>query len=601
MISLILGLLFSFYFTQALNLQVNIHPVILNNFIAKDPDYIFRYCDQSKSPNSLPIYVQSFSATNKLVVSYTDTTQNVHLLTIASDFHTLLSNHVIPGKDCRGLFAFSNGSIAVLIRRGSCSGSCSYCGPPGPCPPGDGMWFVLIQPNGTIITNQQIDDRIYDFSLGGGRLAFGSTSNSSNNIAPLYEAYYKVHSISQMCEVLQPGHEGDTLKAFVNPPFSSNNSFNPTAPVPPPGWCWGCSHSMDIRIAVNPIIQDIATVCISDAYPYQGLIFKGQTLIYKFPGFSNGATTGGLGSLISDPHPLFQDGYIISWNAPKPGGSYYTNTTELAIARIDQNGHLRGSIVWLSNTPTLFEEASHVVSFGGTSSYMLLVAWWTIQKIDVTCNNNCCVQPSVTGSINAPRSRYVALLNATDFSFLRTPQDITTWANFDERSDFFTLTGNPGAGFVSAWNSDPKTCQPSQIYSSPTNNLSIVTFTLTTDMDFEFTSSFPCAPSCIQLTGSVVPLSFPPTSANGIYSILATWNGTRPAYILQGATRYIYFDSNQWLYDFDTNPNGYLGTTFGSSALTPIDIPKNTWYIYNGSQFVLDPNIVISSCSIDVS
>src|SRR5437762_12600187 len=118
---------------------------------------------------------------------------------IAADFKTVQFDHSIPGKDCRGLFAFSNTSVSVLVRRGSCVGSCPYCGPPGPCPPGDGMFFVLKQVDGSTISHRQIDDRITDFSLGSGRLAYGRGNWSK------YGAYYKVHSISTMCEPLQPG------------------------------------------------------------------------------------------------------------------------------------------------------------------------------------------------------------------------------------------------------------------------------------------------------------------------------------------------------------------------------------------------------------
>lgn len=580
--------------TLSTRLQVTTHTITLPNSIAKDPDYIYRYCDQGQSQDPLPIYAQSLP-TNQLVVAYTDTLQTVHVLTVSNDFQTVLSNRGIPGKDCRGLYAFPNGTVSLLVRRGSCVGKCPYCGPPGPCPPADQMWFVVSNQPNTITVNQQIDNRIYDFSLGAGRLMYGFLLSYNKSF---YEAYYKVHSISTMCAPIQPGHEGDTLKVFTVPP-----PFNASAPVNSPSWCWGCSHSMDIRIAINTYIQDIASVCVSDEYPYQGLIFNGQKLIYKFPGYGNGATTGGLGSFIADVVSPYLDGYIVLWNAPKPGADYYQNTTELAIARVDRYGGLRGSIVWLSNTPTLFEEAGHLVPFGGTGSATLLLAWWTIPKSSVKCNS-CCVQPSVTGSITAPRTRYVALLNAVDFSFQTLAQDVTQLVNFDERNDFFTLNsvlpGNPGAGFVATWNRDPKTCLPSQTYSSPSNNISIVTFTIT-NSDVEDQISFPCAPNCISLSGSVVPLPFPPTSANGVYTQLAVWNGTRPAYVLQGSgSRYIYFDpvnnGGQWLYDSDLNPSGYLGTTFGSSALIPTDIPKGSWYIYNGSQFVLDPNIVITSC-----
>lgn len=72
-----------------------------------------------------------------------------------------------------------------------------------------------------------------------------------------YAAYHALHR-------LWPdniGHQGDTLRIL-------NADGSPAGG----GWGWGCSHSMDERLAVGP--AGLVPICISDCYPGKGIYFR---------------------------------------------------------------------------------------------------------------------------------------------------------------------------------------------------------------------------------------------------------------------------------------------------------------------------------------
>jgi len=58
------------------------------------------------------------------------------------------------------------------------------------------------------------------------------------------------------------GHQGDTLRLL-----------DPTGAALGGGWDWGCSHSIDQRIAVDAAI-DLVPVCVADCYPGKGIYFN---------------------------------------------------------------------------------------------------------------------------------------------------------------------------------------------------------------------------------------------------------------------------------------------------------------------------------------
>lgn len=57
------------------------------------------------------------------------------------------------------------------------------------------------------------------------------------------------------------GHQGDTLRVL-----------NADGTAAGGGWGWGCSHSMDERLADGP--SGLVPICISDCYPGKGIYFR---------------------------------------------------------------------------------------------------------------------------------------------------------------------------------------------------------------------------------------------------------------------------------------------------------------------------------------
>jgi len=86
------------------------------------------------------------------------------------------------------------------------------------------------------------------------------------------------------------GHQGDTLRLLAadGSPLGG-------------GWGWGCSHSMDQRLAVAPN-GFLAPICIADCYPGKGIYFNHQAAqITPDPGANcAGGYNTGLGGLVAD-------------------------------------------------------------------------------------------------------------------------------------------------------------------------------------------------------------------------------------------------------------------------------------------------------------
>ncbi|HZO14931.1 MAG TPA: hypothetical protein VFB62_16765 [Polyangiaceae bacterium] len=108
------------------------------------------------------------------------------------------------------------------------------------------------------------------------------------------------------------GHQGDTLRLL-------DASGQPRGG----GWDWGCSHSIDQRIAASA--GQLAPICIADCYPGKGIYFNhDQAQIIDDPSANcAGGVSTTLGGLISS-----SDG---SWLSYAKDGNY-------RLAKLDGNG-----------------------------------------------------------------------------------------------------------------------------------------------------------------------------------------------------------------------------------------------------------------------
>jgi hypothetical protein len=84
------------------------------------------------------------------------------------------------------------------------------------------------------------------------------------------------------------GHQGDTLRLLD----AAGNAIGG-------GWGWGCSHSMDQRLAFGP--SGLVPICISDCFPGKGIYFNHNSAMLTDDPAANcaGGFTTRLGGLVS--------------------------------------------------------------------------------------------------------------------------------------------------------------------------------------------------------------------------------------------------------------------------------------------------------------
>jgi hypothetical protein len=126
-------------------------------------------------------------------------------------------------------------------------------------------------------------------------------------------------------------------------------------------WDWGCSHSLDLRLAHNG--TRFGPVCLSDSYPSKAFHFNHrETEIRKEPsGDGSGGSDADLGGWV----PL-DDGFLMSFSSPEGRSS-----SDVGLIHVHNDGSA-GSATWLTDTSAIDESAPHLARFGRN-----LLAGWT--------------------------------------------------------------------------------------------------------------------------------------------------------------------------------------------------------------------------------
>ncbi|MCC6646038.1 MAG: hypothetical protein IT374_10760 [Polyangiaceae bacterium] len=122
---------------------------------------------------------------------------------------------------------------------------------------------------------------------------FAKTGRLARGEADGYVAYFALHR--RWPDGI--GHQGDTLRFL-------DADGKPKAG----GWGWGCSHSMDLRLAT--LGASTGTICISDCYPDKGIFFQHDKVKITSDPKANcaGGFTTDLGGFVAT-----QDGYFLSY------------------------------------------------------------------------------------------------------------------------------------------------------------------------------------------------------------------------------------------------------------------------------------------------
>jgi len=144
----------------------------------------------------------------------------------------------------------------------------------------DYMTFIRVDRAGTVLARADL--------VGGGDHAvegvewfgeFAQTGRLVRQADGTYAAYHALHR--HWPDGI--GHQGDTLRLLDGSGVAVGS-----------GWGWGCSHSMDQRLAYGP--GGLIPICISDCYPGKGIYFNHQSsMITDDPGAN---CAGGFATLL---------------------------------------------------------------------------------------------------------------------------------------------------------------------------------------------------------------------------------------------------------------------------------------------------------------
>lgn len=232
----------------------------------------------------------------------------------------------MPGTSVRGFVAHDDGAVGLLVVRGT------------------GMWLVRRAPDGSTayekaLVNDAPSDtegaRWVDGWGHDGRLLFTGTH---------YVAYF-----GHTRHFGAGGkHQGDLLEAYL---------ASTGAPGGPGGWDWGCSHSLDVRLAWDG--ARLAPVCLSDCYSTKGVLLDDSTVLVDEPsGNCAGASDGELGGLA----PLPGGGFALTFSS-REGRPH----RDVGLVTITPQRR-KGAVVWLTSA-----EASrpNLARYGA----QLLAAW----------------------------------------------------------------------------------------------------------------------------------------------------------------------------------------------------------------------------------
>ncbi len=131
-----------------------------------------------------------------------------------------------------------------------------------------------------------------------------------------------------------------------------------------PSWDWGCSHSLDLRLAHNG--TRFGPVCLSDIYPAKGFNFGyREALIRAEPsGNGSGSSSARLGGWV----PV-DDGFLLTFASPEGRPS-----RDIGLLHVANDG-APSPPTWLTDTRAIDEASPHLARIGTGSPAHFLASW----------------------------------------------------------------------------------------------------------------------------------------------------------------------------------------------------------------------------------
>lgn len=252
-------------------------------------------------------------------VAWTDAGDGIHITPLDVEGGRLGADLLAGKAEVRGFVAHDDG--AALLR-----------GEP------DDMWFVRYDNAGEKVFEKQLVGTKPQNVIGSkwidgwgheGRLVWSGSQ---------YGAYF---GHTQLFGANNDKHQGDLFWIFDDKGAKQSG-----------GWDWGCSHSLDLRMAHNG--TRFGPVCLSDCYPGKGIYYNHRSEIRKEPsGDCSGGSTARLGGLV----PV-SDGFVLTFISREGRAS-----ADVGLVHITSEGD-PSAVVWLTDTPEVDESSAHLARYG---------------------------------------------------------------------------------------------------------------------------------------------------------------------------------------------------------------------------------------------
>lgn len=254
------------------------------------------------------------------VVAWSSSDGKIHITPLDANDQRAGDDLMVDGTKVFGVTA-SASDIALLVSR-----------------PPDYMTFVRIDNKGAMLATTNL--------VGGGDHAvigtewFGEFAQTGRLVMQSDGSYAAYHALHRRWPD-NIGHQGDTLRLLD----ASGAALGG-------GWGWGCSHSMDQRLATGPG-KNLVPVCIADCYPGKGIYFNHNAAkITDDPGANcAGGYSTKLGGLVANDAGFFlvyQDAmggaHLGSFDA---GGNSLSDRT-LTVAGDSRLGHYSTGMLLVS-------------------------------------------------------------------------------------------------------------------------------------------------------------------------------------------------------------------------------------------------------------
>jgi hypothetical protein len=268
----------------------------------------------------------------RLKIAWTTSDAHVHVTPLDASLSREGPDVVLDGNEVRGFVAHADGSVAVMVVRGTTMNLIKL--------KADGTqdWLEVLvgdPPSDTVAGSRWVDNWGHE-----GRMVW------TGQVYASYFGHTKYWGA-------QGKHQGDRL---VSTDADGGATWGPS------GWDWGCSHSLDVRLAWDG--SSLAPVCVSDCYSAKAILRSDATMLSNEPsGNCAGSSDAQLGGLAALPGGGF--GFTFS---SKEGRADY----DVGFVKLSSSG-TPAATVWLTTGGG--DDQHPATARMGTDR--LLVAWRT--------------------------------------------------------------------------------------------------------------------------------------------------------------------------------------------------------------------------------